>query len=504
MFSLTKKFYEASLVSHSKTAVQCGGDIISYKDLSELVSRLSKVLSENGVSYKDNIGVLLPNDIYFVALILASASLGVSITPLNSTMNQAAVDKAFRLLDTKHIIGIAATLDAFEFPYITGLKMSFDKEIQGYQLFSDLISDTPSGPFYNDSVTGDEPLIMTMTSGSTGEPKPIILTQKNKFDRAKAATELYNVTTEDVILAATPLYHSLAERLVLMPLMIGATSVLMKTFSPAEWIKAVQKYKVSFTIAVSSQLRLIAEVLKSPFLPEIESLRCIVSSSALLEPHTKKELIAKLHCDFHECYGTSEIAIATNLDITNSEQKLKSVGKAVPGTDVKILKKDGSYAAFGETGEIICKTRMLFGGYFKKPEATNDAMHGEYFKTGDLGKLDSDGFLYYLGREKDLIISGAINIYPNDIDEVVSAFHGVTECAAFAYPDRNLGEIVAVALVVKDKENFNLKEMRFHCAANLADYQQPLKFFILDHLPKNNMGKLKRYKLSEELAPHGE
>jgi long-chain acyl-CoA synthetase len=130
-------------------------------------------------------------------------------------------------------------------------------------------------------------------------------------------------------------------------------------------------------------------------------------------------------------------------------------------------------------------------------------MHGEYFKTGDLGKLDNDGFLYYLGREKDLIISGAINIYPNDIDEVVSTFDGVVECAAFAYPDRNLGEIVAVALVVGDAKNFNLKKLKFHCAVNLADYQQPREFFIVDELPKNSMGKLVRYKLSEKFAAGG-
>ncbi|WP_349772487.1 AMP-binding protein [Lacrimispora xylanisolvens] len=176
-------------------------------------------------------------------------------------------------------------------------------------------------------VTGEETLIITMTSGSTGEPKPIDLTQKNKLERAMAHIRLYNLTKEDRILAATPLYHSLAERLVLMPLLIGATSILLPRFTPALWLNCVKDQKVTFTIAVSAQLGQIAELLTSPFVPEIDSLRCVVSSSSLLENHIKNELIDKLNCDFHEMYGTSETSTVTSINFR------ETMGKNIPLAD---------------------------------------------------------------------------------------------------------------------------------------------------------------------------
>lgn len=481
-------FYENVNKRPDKTAIICEQQSYTYKELEALVNKFSNILTANGVKYLDNVGVLLPNNIEFVALIFAAANLGIAITPVSPTLPQNAIKQAFSTVNVKHVIGRKATLHDLEIE-ISGFTLSIDEEE---------FKNANAERIINESVTGEEPLIFTMTSGSTGEPKPIVLSQKNKYDRAISATNLYNVTESDVILAATPLYHSLAERLVIMPLILGGTSVLLPRFSPSIWLNAVKEYSVTFTIAVSSQLRQIAESLTSPHLPEIDSLRCIVSSSALLEPHTKEELIAKLKCDFHECYGASEIAIATNLNITDSKDKMKSVGKAIPNTDVKILRADNTLADIDEIGEIICKTSMLFMGYFNLLEKTKSAMFGDYFKTGDLGKLDEDGFLYFVDRQKDLIISGGINIYPNDVENAAMGFSGIKECAAFPFPDDNLGEIVALALVVND--SFDLRQFKFYCANKLADFQMPRKYFVVDELPRNNMNKLTKHKLVEMFA----
>ncbi len=478
-------FYDNCDKMPDKIAVICEDKKLSYKEFEILVNKFSNLLKEKGVNYLDNIGVLLPNNIEFIALIIAAANLGVSITPLSPTMPQNAIVQLFKFADVKHIIGTKATLSDFD-------TNSFDVCIK---IDNNEFINANEKRILFDEVKGNEALIFTMTSGSTGSPKPIVLSQKNKIDRAFSAINLYKITKNDIILAATPLYHSLAERLVIIPLLIGATSVLMPRFSPSVWLNTIKDNLVTFTIAVSSQLRQIAEVLTSPYLPEINSLRCIVSSSALLEPHTKKELIDKLKCDFHECYGTSEIACATNLDLTSSKNKMKSVGKEFPGVSVKILKKDNTFAKADEIGEIICKTPLLFMGYYKMPEKTEASMFDGYFKTGDLGKIDKDGFLYFVDRKKDLIISGGINIYPNDIEEIANNYQDVIESAAFPYPDLNLGEIAAIALVTT--EDFKLRDFKFYCSENLADYQMPRKYFIVDSLPRNNMGKITKHKLTE-------
>lgn len=502
MVSIAQIFLEKAKKYPQKTAIWCDGETMSYQELATLVNKWSNLLKSNGVGFGEHIGVLLPNNIEFVALMLVASNLGAAIVPLNPTLPANAIECAFKSSDVKHIIGISGALETLtraNLPLANGLWMSMDEEVNRAKSFEELIKDSPETPVDNSTVTGKEAFILTLTSGSTGEPKPIVLSQKNKIDRANAACELYSVTGEDRILAATPLYHSLAERLVLMPLLIGATSILMPRFSPSMWLKCVKEQEVTFTIAVSSQLSQVAEFLTSPFLPEISSLRCIVSSSALLENHIKAELLAKLKCDFHECYGASEVAIVTNLNIMDSKTKMKSVGKAIPNVDVKILKDDGTFAAVDEAGEIVCKTPMLFEGYYKLPELTKKAMFGEYFCTGDLGKLDEDGFLTFLDRKKDLIITGGINVYPKDVEKVISELPFIEECAAISLPDDRLGEVVAVALVAKEGQEIDLRTVKFHCAKYLADFQMPAKYFIIEKLPRNNMGKLTKHALVEQL-----
>jgi long-chain acyl-CoA synthetase len=392
-----------------------------------------------------------------------------------------------------------STLPDFSMP--DGLWLSVDEQIKGATLLDDLLHDISPDAQPLNAAHEEDALILTMTSGSTGDPKPIVLTQRTKFNRAAAAIKLYGITEKDRILAATPLYHSLAERLVLVPLLTGGTSVLMPKFSASAWLECLNREAVTFTIAVSSQLKQIAKVLGGTHAYDISSLRCIVSSSALLDHKTKIELLTKFNCEFHECYGASEIAIATNLDGISAKTKLQSVGSPAPDVDVKIIGKNDEVVSAGEAGEIVCRTPMLFGGYFKRPELTQAAMWGEYFRTGDTGRLDEDGFLYFLGRAKDIIICGGINVYPADIEAVVNAHGSVLESAAFAFPDERLEEVVAVAVVPVDRASFDLRQLRFHCCEHLADFQQPRKYFVVDDLPRNAMGKVMKMQLVKTFAP---
>ncbi|HFD86547.1 MAG TPA: long-chain fatty acid--CoA ligase, partial [Gammaproteobacteria bacterium] len=344
------------------------------------------------------------------------------------------------------------------------------------------------------------PYILTMTSGSTGDPKPIGLTQATKFERAMSAIGLYQVSADDRILAATPLYHSLAERLALMAMISGATLVLKSRFSATQWMNTVREQRVSFTIAVSSQLKQVAGHLACHQDDFSHTLRCVVSSSALLEPPVKAALIKRLDCDFHECYGASEIAIATNLSPGDAERKVSSVGRPIPGVEVMIVGDRDQPMEPGQVGEIVCRTPLSFSGYYQKHEKTVAAWWHEYFRTGDLGKLDEEGFLYYIGRKKELIISGGINIYPSDIEAVIGDVAGVDEVAAFAMDDSALGEVVAVAVVPMAGSKPALKALRLHCARNLSDYQIPRKILLVESLPRNSMGKVVRRDLKQLLV----
>lgn len=496
-------FFAHAAAQPDRLAVWCDGRTATYADLSTLVRRWSHALAGRGVQRGEQIGVLLPNSIEFAALLMVAADLGVSLVPLNMSLSPEAVARAFAAADVRHVVAGAAQLAALAQPVVPGLQIAVDGAAPGAVTLEELLATVPRDVPPQGRGTPDAALILTMTSGSTGDPKPIVLTQRTKVNRAAAAVQMYGVTAGDVILAATPLYHSLAERLVLMALMYGATAVVMARFSTAAWLRCVAEQRVSFTIAVSSQLKQIVAELRGPGSHDTDSLRCVVSSSALLDNATKDELLAHIGCEFHECYGTSEIAIASNLDSANAAGKLQSVGCAAPGVDIRILGAGDVELPAGEVGEIVCRTPMLFGGYYRRPDQTAAAMWGEYFRTGDLGCLDDDGFLYYRGRAKDLIITGGVNVYPGDVEAVAATLPGVKECAAFAVADEKLGEVVGLALVLDDAAAYNLRALRVRCAERLADFQQPRHIHVVDALPKNPMGKIMKFELVRQFSKPG-
>ena len=364
----------------------------------------------------------------------------------------------------------------------------------------------------NDGDIRKSPYILTMTSGSTGSPKPIVLSQDCKLKRAMAAADLYGVTAEDKVLAATPLYHSLAQRLVLLPLLMGGTSIVLPGFSAKNWVQVVSNSRITFTIAVSSQLKQILGYLDTNK-SDVSSLRCLVSSSERIADNLKEQLLSVLSCEFHECYGASEVAIVSDLNVKSAPHKLSSVGKPLSDVNVIILGKDNSVLPAGEVGEIACATPMAFSGYYRNEEQTSacayylDNSNGlRFFRTGDLGSLDSDGYLYFNGRLKEIIISGGINIYPKDVEDAIRTHSAVDEVVVVALPDDRFGE--KVVAVIQLKPNVSQarelqRSIQKHCMCQLADFQQPQQIIFVDELKRNAMGKLVRRVVAEQLD-HGD
>ncbi|UGB30418.1 class I adenylate-forming enzyme family protein [Metabacillus sp. B2-18] len=506
MKTIADLFYESVRTYPEKTAIWCESKSITYQELANLVSQYSHFLISNGVAYRDHIGIPMNNSITSVALILAAANLGVGLVPINPTMPISSIRKAFAVADVKHIIARRAFFEQCDKNGgidVEGSRICIDHQYQGTVSLLNSEEMSVERPVIKE-VDGEEILIITMTSGSTGNPKPISLTQKNKYLRAFAHIDLYKITRDDKILAATPLYHSLAERLVLIPLLIGGTSVLLPRFTPNLWLDCVKEQGVTFTIAVSAQLNQIASYLSNPIELGINTLRSVVSSSALLDTKIKNELIEKLHCDFHEMYGTSEVSTVTSINFREAIHKKQSVGRTLPEADVVIFRDNGELAPTGEVGEIACMTSLICDGYYGMNETFRNSMQNGYFKTGDLGFLDEEGYLYFSGRKKELIITGGTNVYPIDIEKCVMEISAVSECAAFAFPDDRLGEIVALAIVIKEGSELNKRTVQMHAARNLADYQQPHKIFFLDELPKNAMGKLVKSKITDYIEFNNE
>lgn len=501
MKNIIETFVDNCHLYNNKVAIKSENKSILYTHLYKEVQQIAYFF-ENIVKIErdDKVLIILDNNFQYSSILLALAALGAVGVPISTTFKQEAIQKVIDASDVTYIIAEGRVIrDYLKENKFLGISskniVSFHQQVENCHYFPDIYSyNSVKYDLRKHTIPANQDFIIIFTSGSTGDPKPIVLSQKNKIDRAlKGAKELYNLDASDIILSASPFYHSLGLRLILLPLLIGATSVLIYKFTPKIWLDSVEKMRVTFTIAVSSQLE---AIVKSDFENDLSSLKNIVSSSSLLQDSKKEKCIKKFHCDFHECYGASEIGIATNLSPEDAKNSLSSVGKTLPYTDIKIVDAQNRELSIDKIGEITCKTETMFSRYYKKETLTRKSIVNDYFFTGDLGYIDEKGYLHFTGRKKDLIIVGGTNVYPKDIEDVVLQVKGVKECAVIGVDDKYFGEIVLCLLVV-EREKFELKNVKLACLRHLADYQQPMGYEVIKELPKNNLGKVMKYKLKE-------
>ncbi|REL34845.1 class I adenylate-forming enzyme family protein [Thalassotalea euphylliae] len=477
-----------------KTAITYQDQTRSYQSLLEDVDAFANGLLSIGVRRGSKLALFCGNNNEFVITLLAVAKLGAAIAPLPLTLKGKALATALTTIDCDYVIAwqhiskllLSQSLISSKHLVTIGSKAANEHS------FTELMESDIKPLLGNDEVSADDDFIYTLTSGSTGAPKPIVFSQQTKINRAfRATVDYYQLSAEDVVLVATPMYHSLAQRSVLMPLMLGASAVLLPKFSVPAWLLAVEQQQVSFLFAVASQLTaLLPELDKA----KLSSLRVIVSSSATLSAEDKRLLLDKLDCQFHECYGASELGVVTDFDVTGENQPLTSVGKALPFVELKVIDEQRKELPAGQVGEIVCRSSTCFKGYYNLPQQTAESLDEQgYFYTGDLGYLDEAGYLYYMGRKKEVISSGGINVYPSDIESVIKTHPLVSECVAFGVPDKKFGEMIKVVFETLDETMcIDEMELRKLCFEQLTDYQQPKYILQVERLERNKLGKLLR------------
>jgi len=484
MFSFYEFFRRRALERPGKTALVIEDKTYTYGELLKLTDKLGDKLGNITEGGKKNIATFLGNKLELVLLLLVASKLGITLVPLPPELPPEFRKKLLSTCD----VDFAITTE--------NLKGDVAKDVETFTV-EEILELPLQGKIPTAEPNLDKPYIITTTSGSTGNPKPIVLTQRVKLLRAfEGGVKVFNLSGEDVYIVSTPLYHSLAQRFTLLPLITGATAVVMKKFHPTRWLELVEKHKVSFGVLVSSQLGTIISTLleEKGFNPS--PLRKLISSSAPLLEKTRKEaldLAKKFGWDIYETYGTSEIGFASVLNMTKETEKWNSVGKLLPYVKVKILCDDKNECPFGEVGEIAVKTPTRFAGYYKMEEKTKESFTEDgYFLTGDLGYLDSDGYLYFAGRKKEVIITGGINVYPQDVEKVILSYPGIKECAVFGVENDRLGEIVCALIVPEKGGELNLPHFKGYLRKHLTGYQMPQYIKVVKEIPKNHLGKIVR------------
>jgi len=475
---------------------------LTYLQLYKEVNRLSNSFIAAGIRKGDKVATLLSNSMELWEVYWACAAIGAVAVPLSPLLRG---DGLYNLLEnagTKLIITnehLTEHVDAIRKKLKHISQENFwvtDTFEDGYSNYHTQKEQESSEPPDVTEVTGDEPYNIIYSSGTTGMPKGIVISHAVRALYGSLFANAFRMTPESIVMHSGSIIFN-GSFLTLMPAMfLGCTYVLMSHYDANDVVDIIRKENVTHTILVPSQV--IGCLQKPDFNKKfLSSLEYILSVGAPLLLEQKLELNKRVPHVFYELYGLTE-GFMTILDKNDAMRKTGSVGTAPQFMDVKIVNDGGEELPPGAIGEIVGKGPLLMTEYYKNPEQTKEAIKDGWLFTGDLGYVDKDGFLFLTGRKKDLIISGGVNVYPGDIEEIVIRHPAVKDVAVFGVPHVEWGETPIAAVVLEDGVAVTSLEIKYWANQNLeARYQKIYEVIIMTELPRNAAGKILKRELRE-------
>ena len=340
----------------------------------------------------------------------------------------------------------------------------------------------------------DNLAVILYTSGTTGAPKGVALSHGNLESNARAAASLHELDREDWAVAVLPLSHSYGLTLMNAGHLLGTRAALLRWFHPEAVLQAIQDFKA---VSMSAVPTMLLYLLNYPDAARFDtrSMRVWGSGAAALPAEIVAPFEAKFGGKILEGYGLTEASPVVSAHRLSGPRKLGSVGRALPGVTVSIQDDEDRPLAVGEIGEICVKGPNVMLGYYRSPEETARTVRGGWLHTGDVGRLDEDGFLFIVERKKDLIIRGGFNIYPREVEEALYAHPKVAEAAVVGMKDPLMGEDVLAFVVLKPGEPASAEELSAFCESRLARFKCPKQIRFVDSLPKSPIGKILRKEL---------
>ncbi|TCJ14825.1 long-chain fatty acid--CoA ligase [Rubrobacter taiwanensis] len=501
---------EESAKAHAdKPALLLGEHRMAYAELRGAAKKFAGALEALGVEPGEKVAMMVPNVPQFAVAYYGILNRGAVVVPLNVLLKEDEI--AYHLEDSD-----ARALVVWE-GFLEEAHKGFEKAAGCREL---IVVEAPGGNGARDGMRGfaallsehppeyelyqpmpDDTAVILYTSGTTGRPKGAELTHFNLFYNASySADRLMDVTEDDVVIGALPLFHVFGQTCVMNTMLYkGGTIALIPRFEPDAALKTIQDARVTIFMGVPTMYQYL---MRHPELESFDtsSLRLGISGGSAMPVEVLRAFEEKFGVTILEGYGLSETSPVASFNRSAEVRKAGSIGLPIWGTEVRVVDGNDREVPRGERGELVIRGHNVMKGYYKRPEATAEAMRNGWFHTGDVATQDEDGFLYIVDRVKDMILRGGYNIYPREVEEVLYQHPAVAECAVIGVPHEELGEEVRAVVALKPGESATEEEIISFVKDRVAAYKYPRSVVFMDELPKTATGKI----LKRELVPNRE
>jgi long-chain acyl-CoA synthetase len=461
---------------------------LTYGEFRDAALKVAASLQARGISPGDRVGMVLPNVLSFPVVFYGALLAGAAVVPMNPLLKAREVEYYLRDSGARLVVALEPSADpVVEAAGTVGIEAVTVGPALPEALIGDPALDAPV------ERSGDDLAVILYTSGTTGQPKGAELTHANLAGNCRTTAEtLTENTVDDVIMGCLPLFHVFGLTCGLNTAVArGSLLTLIPRFDGGKALSVIERDRVTIFEGVPTMF---AGMLHSPDAgsTDVSSLRLCVSGGSAMPVEVMRAFEEKFGCIILEGYGLSETSPVASFNHPHAERKPGSIGTPIAGVEMRLVDDDGRDVPAGEVGEIAIRGENVMKGYWERPEETAKAIPDDWFRSGDLARLDEDGYYFIVDRKKEMIIRGGYNVYPREIEEALYEHPAVAEVACVGISHPELGEEVAAAVALKPGASAEVDELREFVKERVAAYKYPRHLWLVDSLPKGPTGKILR------------
>lgn len=496
--------------SPNKTAILDGDKALTYRQFAERVCKVAGALELAGIEKGDRVAILLLNESRYLELLYSITMLGAIAVPLNVRLAPEELkfilqDSGSKLLFLHREFVPLLPLIQNEVPSIQQCILCEDEvQAEGTIGYEEWVEEVDPLPLLAHAEENDVAAIF-YTGGTTGTPKGVMLTHRNLLSNAYNVGLALSYSPQDIYLHAAPMFHAADSASTFAITVVGGTHAHVRAFDPVRVMKTIESQKVTSTLLVPTMINML---INHPSIKEydLSSWVKVIYGASPCPPEVLKKAKTLLPTQFYQGYGLSEASPVLTIlrpehHVVEGEEhemaRLASCGHPLPGVEVRCVNGRGEDVQVGEVGEIIARGPNIMKGYWNRPEETAAAIKDGWLYTGDMAVIDEENFYYVVDRKKDMIVTGAENVYSVEVENVVYTHPAVLEAAVIGIPHPKWGEAVHAVVVVKKDHQVAEEELIEHCRQFLANYKVPKSVEFVAELPKSGAGKILKRNLRD-------